>query len=38
LEFKDAGTEITVVSPEAGRPPIDTNSDEPGSQTGAMAS
>jgi putative intracellular protease/amidase len=35
--FKDAGVEITVASPKGGQPPIDPKSDEPGSQTEAMA-
>ena len=33
--FKDAGMEITLVSPLGGRPPIDPRSDEPASQTDA---
>jgi putative intracellular protease/amidase len=35
--FKDAGAEITVASPKGSQPPIDPKSDEPGSQTDAMA-
>jgi putative intracellular protease/amidase len=31
--FKDAGAEITVVSPAGGQPPLDPKSDEPGAQT-----
>src|ERR1700722_2565288 len=31
--FKDAGVEITLASPEGGRPPLDPKSDEPGSRT-----
>ena len=34
--FKDAGEDITVVSPKGGQPPIDPKSDEPGNQTPAM--
>src|SRR3954451_6206799 len=35
--FKDAGAEVTLASPKGGQPPIDPKSDEPGSQTPAMA-
>ena len=31
--FKDAGADITLVSPNGGQPPIDPKSDAPGSQT-----
>jgi putative intracellular protease/amidase len=31
--FKDAGAEITVVSPAGGQPPLDPKSDEPDAQT-----
>lgn len=31
--FKDAGAEITVVSPAGGQPPLDPKSDEPSAQT-----
>jgi putative intracellular protease/amidase len=33
--FKDAGMEITLVSPLGGKPPLDPRSDEPASQTDA---
>ncbi len=33
--FKDAGADITLVSPQGGQPPLDPKSDEPGSQTRA---
>lgn len=33
--FKDAGADITVVSPEGGQPPLDPKSDAPDSQTDA---
>ena len=33
--FKDAGAELTLVSPRGGQPPLDPKSDEPGSQTPA---
>ena len=33
--FKDAGAQITVVSPKGGQPPIDPKSDEPENQTSA---
>ncbi len=33
--FKDAGANITLVSPLGGQPPLDPKSDEPGSQTEA---
>lgn len=33
--FKDAGAEITLVSPKGGQPPLDPKSDEPGAQTEA---
>ncbi|WP_158807773.1 type 1 glutamine amidotransferase domain-containing protein [Beijerinckia sp. L45] len=31
--FKDAGAEITLVSPKGGQPPLDPKSNEPASQT-----
>ncbi len=33
--FRDAGAEITVVSPLGGQPPLDPKSDEPDAQTAA---
>ena len=33
--FKDAGAQITIVSPKGGQPPIDPKSDEPENQTTA---
>ncbi len=33
--FKDAGAEITLVSPDGGQPPLDPKSDEPDFQTEA---
>ena len=33
--FKDAGADITVVSPKGGQPPLDPSSDAPDSQTDA---
>ncbi len=33
--FKDAGADITVVSPKGGQPPLDPKSDAPDSQTDA---
>ena len=33
--FKDAGADITVVSPKGGQPPLDPKSDEAGAQTEA---
>ena len=33
--FKDAGAEITLVSPKGGQPPLDPKSDEPAAQTEA---
>lgn len=33
--FKDAGVEVTLVSPKGGRPPLDPKSNEPASQTDA---
>ncbi|MEO7159400.1 MAG: type 1 glutamine amidotransferase domain-containing protein [Polaromonas sp.] len=33
--FKDAGADVTLVSPKGGQPPLDPNSDEPDSQTDA---
>lgn len=33
--FKDAGADVTLVSPMGGQPPLDPKSDEPGSQTDA---
>ena len=35
--FKDAGAEITLVSPAGGQPPINQKSDEPGAQTAETA-
>jgi len=35
--FKDAGAEVTLVSPKGGQPPIDPVSDLPEGQTPAMA-
>lgn len=35
--FKDAGAEITLVSPAGGQPPLDPKSDEPGAQTAETA-
>ncbi|MCJ8159090.1 type 1 glutamine amidotransferase domain-containing protein [Sphingomonas sp. LaA6.9] len=34
--FRDAGVDVTLVSPKGGQPPIDPKSDEPGNQTEAM--
>jgi len=34
--FKDAGQQITVVSPKGGQPPIDPKSDDPANQTDSM--
>jgi len=34
--FKDAGAEVTVVSPKGGQPPIDPKSDDPANQTDSM--
>jgi len=34
-EFKDAGAEIVLASPNGGRPPLDPKSNEPASQTDA---
>jgi putative intracellular protease/amidase len=34
--FKDAGKEVTVVSPKGGHPPIDPRSDDPDNQTESM--
>jgi len=31
--FKDAGADVTLVSPAGGQPPVDPKSDEPGAQT-----
>jgi hypothetical protein len=31
--FKDAGVDVTLVSPAGGQPPLDPKSDEPGAQT-----
>ena len=31
--FKDAGAEVTLVSPAGGQPPLDPKSDEPDAQT-----
>ncbi|WP_115571850.1 type 1 glutamine amidotransferase domain-containing protein [Xanthomonas campestris] len=33
--FKDAGAQITLVSPKGGQPPLDPKSDEPDAQTEA---
>lgn len=33
--FKDAGAQVTLVSPKGGQPPIDPKSDEPDAQTDA---
>ncbi len=33
--FKDAGAEVTLVSPKGGQPPLDPKSDEPDAQTEA---
>ena len=33
--FKDAGADVTLVSPSGGQPPLDPKSDEPDSQTAA---
>jgi putative intracellular protease/amidase len=33
--FKDAGAQLTLVSPKGGQPPLDPKSDEPDSQTAA---
>ena len=33
--FKDAGANITLVSPKGGQPPLDPKSDEPDAQTEA---
>ena len=33
--FKDAGIELTLTSPEGGRPPLDPKSDDPAAQTDA---
>ncbi|CAN5536919.1 type 1 glutamine amidotransferase domain-containing protein [soil metagenome] len=33
--FKDAGADVTLVSPQGGQPPLDPKSDEPDSQTDA---
>src|SRR3569832_335740 len=35
--FRDAGAEVTLVSPKGGQPPIDPKSDLPENQTEAMA-
>ena len=35
--FRDAGVDLTLASPEGGRPPIDPKSDLPENQTPAMA-
>ena len=31
--FRDAGVELTLVSPKGGQPPVDPNSDLPENQT-----
>ncbi len=33
--FKDAGAQLTLVSPAGGQPPLDPKSDEPDAQTAA---
>lgn len=33
--FKDAGADVTLMSPKGGQPPLDPKSDEPASQTDA---
>ena len=33
--FKDAGADVTLVSPQGGQPPLDPKSDEPDAQTDA---
>src|SRR5690606_37864174 len=33
--FKDAGAQLTLVSPKGGQPPLDPKSDEPDAQTAA---
>ena len=33
--FKDAGANVTLVSPKGGQPPLDPKSDEPDAQTDA---
>ena len=33
--FKDAGADVTLVSPKGGKPPLDPKSDEPDAQTDA---
>ncbi len=35
--FKDAGADVTLVSPKSGQPPLDPKSDEPDAQTEATA-
>lgn len=35
--FRDAGVDLTLVSPKGGRPPVDPKSDLPENQTPAMA-
>lgn len=35
--FRDAGAEVTLVSPKGGQPPVDPKSDLPENQTPAMA-
>ena len=35
--FRDAGVDLTLASPQGGRPPIDPKSDVPENQTDAMA-
>ena len=35
--FKDAGADVTLVSPKGGQPPLDPKSDEPDAQTEATA-
>src|SRR6478672_1043114 len=35
--FRDAGVELTLVSPKGGQPPVDPKSDLPENQTAAMA-
>ena len=34
--FRDAGADVTLVSPKGGQPPIDPKSDDPANQTTSM--
>lgn len=34
--FRDAGADVTLVSPKGGQPPIDPKSDDPANQTASM--